>query len=414
MSIPTFSNLSKQLTSQLDKKEKKKDGIFFTPPKTVHKTLEFLEPYMSKVSSILEPSCGSCEYILPLHQKYPTKQITGIEYNKTIFNSIQELELGETQLIQEDFLKYKTDNLFDLVIGNPPFYVMNKKGIDKEFVKYFEGRPNIYIIFILKSLKLLKPDGLLSFILPRNFLTCSYYDKTRQYIEDKFTILTIQSCQDKYLETQQKTILLVVQNRKSKPSKFSLTIGNHFILGLPTELKKLKQILENSTTLQKLNFNVGVGNVVWNQYKEPEKSKYKHKHSLTNDASQTRIIYSSDIKNGELIFSKFREGSERTHYIDKPGTQELQLLVNRGYGNGKYSFDFCLMDVDFDYLVENHLIYIKCSEDIDRTLLKEKYKKIMKSLKDPRTEKFVSLYFGNNAINTVELAEILPIYGFET
>ena len=289
---------------------------------------------------------------------------------------------------------------------------MNKTSIDKEFVKYFEGRPNIYIIFILKSLTLLKPDGLLSFILPRNFLTCSYYDKTRQYIEDKFTILTIQSCQDKYLETQQKTILLVVQNRKSKPSKFSLTIGNHFILGLPTELKKLKQILENSTTLQKLNFDVGVGNVVWNQYKEPEKSKYKHKHSLTNDASQTRIIYSSDIKNGELIFSKFREGSERTHYIDKPGTQELQLLVNRGYGNGKYSFDFCLMDVNFDYLVENHLIYIKCSEDIDSTLLKEKYKKIMKSLKDPRTEKFVSLYFGNNAINTVELAEILPIYGF--
>ena len=96
MSNPSFSTLSKQLTTQLDKKEKKQNGIFFTPPETVHKTLDFLEPYMNEVSTILEPSCGSCEYILPIHQKYPTKQITGIEYNKTIFNSIQELELGDT------------------------------------------------------------------------------------------------------------------------------------------------------------------------------------------------------------------------------------------------------------------------------------------------------------------------------
>jgi len=42
--------------------------------------------------------------------------------------------------------------------------------------------------------------------------------------------------------------------------------------------------------------------------------------------------------------------------------------------------------------------------------LKILYKKIMKSFDYSKTQNFISLYFGNNAINTTELCEILPIY----
>ena len=38
------------------------------------------------------------------------------------------------------------------------------------------------------------------------------------------------------------------------------------------------------------------------------------------------------------------------------------------------------------------------------------YEKVIKSLKDERTQEFIKLYFGNNAINTTELNYILPIY----
>ena len=38
------------------------------------------------------------------------------------------------------------------------------------------------------------------------------------------------------------------------------------------------------------------------------------------------------------------------------------------------------------------------------------YKKIIESFKNKKTLEFIKLYFGNNAINTVELCKILPIY----
>ena len=85
-------------------------------------------------------------------------------------------------------------------------------------------------------------------------------------------------------------------------------------------------------------------------------------------------------------------------------------MVNRGYGKGKYNFNYGLIDTDKEYLVENHLICIKSLENLERKVLLEKYKLIINSLKSEKTKKFVDLYFGNNAMNTRELGEIMPIY----
>jgi hypothetical protein len=88
------------------------------------------------------------------------------------------------------------------------------------------------------------------------------------------------------------------------------------------------------------------------------------------------------------------------------------IVINRGYGVGQYKFNFCIIDEDKEYLVENHLICIEANEkDISREMLLEAYKKIVVSLNDERTSEFISIYFGNNAINTTELNHILPIYG---
>jgi hypothetical protein len=64
-----------------------------------------------------------------------------------------------------------------------------------------------------------------------------------------------------------------------------------------------------------------------------------------------------------------------------------------------------------EYLIENHLICIRYADALaDADALCEKYIKIYKSFGDERTLEFIKLYFGNNAINTTELLNILPIY----
>ena len=86
------------------------------------------------------------------------------------------------------------------------------------------------------------------------------------------------------------------------------------------------------------------------------------------------------------------------------------LVVNRGYGVGKYKFEYCLIEGGFDYLIENHLIYIECHTGMSDEELIHTYSMIITSFEDPRTKKFIETYFGNNAINTTELQHVLPIY----
>ena len=60
---PEFSDISKSLTNSITKAEKKTQGIFFTPPETVINMINKVKSLKSSLESILEPSCGSGEFI---------------------------------------------------------------------------------------------------------------------------------------------------------------------------------------------------------------------------------------------------------------------------------------------------------------------------------------------------------------
>lgn len=85
-------------------------------------------------------------------------------------------------------------------------------------------------------------------------------------------------------------------------------------------------------------------------------------------------------------------------------------MINRGYGVGNYKLNFCIIDIQKEYLIENHLVCICHNKITDREQLLSLYEKIIISLKSPNTEKFINMYFGNNSINSIELLKIIPFY----
>ena len=397
-----YSELSRKLTIKLNKDEKKNNGIFFTPPETIYENIKLLEPYIANITEILEPSCGSCEYILRLNDINPNVNITGIELNKTIFESIKQYDTDNIRLLNENFLDYEFNKKYDLIIGNPPYFVMKKKDVEKSYYNYFDGRPNIFILFIIKSLTLLNNKGIISFILPKNFLNCLYYDKTRKHIIKNYTILNIIECDDKYIETQQNTIILIIQNKKPiNNTSYSIEISEYTILGTQENINVIKSLYKNSKTLFALDFSVNVGNIVWNQCKK----------ELTDDNNKTHLIYSSDITNNKLSIKKY-SNKDKKNYINKKGDNIPLLVINRGYGVGSYNFNYCIINENdnINYLVENHLICIKYSKTLSNEDLINKYKQIIKSFKNEKTTEFINIYFSNNAMNTTELCKILPIY----
>jgi hypothetical protein len=180
---------------------------------------------------------------------------------------------------------------------------------------------------------------------------------------------------------------------------FSLNKNKYTIFGLPESINKLNELYKGSTTLAQLGFKVNVGNIVWNQ----------RISELTNDTTKTLLIYSSDIKNNTLNIQTYKNKCKH-NYINRKGETTPLLVVNRGYGVGKYHFTYCLIDMEQEYCIENHLICIRYTKSITNNELRLFYEKIMKSFETKLTKEFIGLYFGNNAINTTELCEILPIY----
>ena len=194
-------------------------------------------------------------------------------------------------------------------------------------------------------------------------------------------------------------MILCVKKKAKDNGEWVIKRGGYTIFNTKEKVKRIKELYVGSKTLNGMNFKVNVGNVVWNQCKK----------LLSMDENDTRLIYSGDIKDKKLI-KKAYKNVEKKNYIKKEGNNDIILVMNRGYGVGRYNFDYCLIDMEEKYLIENHLICIRYEKDIEKEDKRKLYENICGSLDDERTKEFIRLYFGNGAVNTTELREIIPIY----
>ncbi|WKZ48839.1 MAG: N-6 DNA methylase [Anaerolineales bacterium] len=82
------------------------------------------------------------------------------------------------------FPKIKKEGGFDLIVGNPPY--IRGRSLDLAYkeqllaeILTFTPNADIYIAFLGRAFELLKPNGILSFIIPRSFLNETYAKKIR-------------------------------------------------------------------------------------------------------------------------------------------------------------------------------------------------------------------------------------------
>jgi adenine-specific DNA-methyltransferase len=435
--MSSFSEFTIKITNQLSKKEKKDMGIFITPKSIFEclyekliiyiKTLNYSKNEIVNIKTILEPACGTCEIVNYLNNKMKNVEIDGIELNETIYSNVisslefQKKNKNKVSILKENFLSYNPNKKYDLIFSNPPYFVCKKEEIPDEYKKFIVGRPNIFWVFIIHGLSMLKLNGFFVLILPKSFLNSSYYSLIRNYIMNTCKIVDLVDFADldknNFLDTSQETIGMILQKiypdsdiditdgleieESNIISPYSIKINNNYIFS--TDSNKLEELFKKSTTLSQLGLKVKTGTVVWNQ----------HKDILTSDPNNTILIYNSNISSNNHIEIKDFKNEEKHQYINMDGSNEPIIVVNRGNGNSSYKLNYAFIENPTKpYLIENHLniIYFDSSSNLSKNKKIELFKEILQSFQHKNTQLFIESYLGNNGLSKTELETIFPIY----
>ncbi|MHC1767155.1 MAG: DNA methyltransferase [Verrucomicrobiia bacterium] len=84
---------------------------------------------------------------------------------------------------------------FDAIVGNPPYVrqesLSNIKGYLESHYQSFDGIADLYAYFMEKSLNLLKPEGLFSYIVSSSFLRAMYGEPLRRHLKSVGTVLKL-------------------------------------------------------------------------------------------------------------------------------------------------------------------------------------------------------------------------------
>ncbi len=401
MSTP-FRATSLKLNKELSKEVRQEQGIFFTPAPARALLFDTLRGLgVTAPKRILEPSFGSGEFIADAREAYPGAQIVGCELNPVAYKAVasEVASAAGIVLAHQDFLTYSPIGKFDLIIGNPPYFVIKDKN-----PACMTGRPNIYVAFLYKCLEQhLADDGYLAFVLPTSLFNCSYYEPMRRYIAERCTVCLVKELDVTYYQTAQDTMLLVLRKRVD-PTKAFLLERNGCVYLTP-HAAELAGLVAGATTLRGMGWSVKTGDVVWNQEKE----------KLVDGPADgaTLLIYSTNIVKGEglVVGNIVDKKGEKKQYIKgckKAPVRGPAILANRGYGN-TYSFNYVAVEEGREFFAENHVNMILPTA-ASGTGVADQLQAILASFAEARTARFVELFFGNGAISKTELEQVLPIY----
>ena len=90
-----------------------------------------------------------------------------------------------------DFFEYPLSEQFDTIIGNPPYVRFQDVAVDtRKRLKseLFDGRSNLFLFFIEKCIRHLKPGGELVFIVPREFIKLTAAKKLNAWLYEQGSI----------------------------------------------------------------------------------------------------------------------------------------------------------------------------------------------------------------------------------
>ena len=220
---------------------------------------------VSKLSLLLKCLEGETEASINQQFKlFNERVLPTLDENIKSGNSIIDIDIYDSQLDfgQERKIKpfewkhafheiFKT-NGFDAVIGNPPYVLLSPEIFSESERKYFEKysvnqyKGDLYHLFIEKGLSLLKSGGLLSYIMPSNWMTQLFTENLRKRILFGSKVIEILHLDYKVFEQADVFTAIVLLENAPLDNSHKIKL----IAGLKGKPDSQKLFFEKQTTFQ--------------------------------------------------------------------------------------------------------------------------------------------------------------------
>lgn len=238
--------------NQIDENKKKKNGIFYTDAEMVSLMYDNIKEYINIKSNILDPCCGLGSFIRgALNEGY--KNIYGLDNDKDAIKECEKIFIKNTIHINTyDTLsnsgKKVLDTInnydIDLIIGNPP-YVPIRGNVslksDNKFSKKIENNGNnLFVVALYRALEMINESGIISYIIPKNFLHVNSYNSLRKEILKEYKIMSIVDIGSYFKNVRGEQIVLTI--KKQEPN-----------IGHTIEIKKI--VDESFISINKIKQN---------------------------------------------------------------------------------------------------------------------------------------------------------------
>lgn len=396
--IEEYTKESIDYLKNTDIKKRKKLGQYFTP-KSIRELLLSKLPKKDN-ADILDPACGSGEFLLSCKKYFKNPILYGFDIDKKLINIASKL-VKNASIKNFDFLNIDINKKkYDYIIGNPPYFELKlNEEIKKKYFDIIKGRVNIFSLFIKTGLDLLKDGGYLAYVVPPSMNNGAYFSKLREYIikNSSLEYLHIIDGADNFHLANQKVMLIILKKTNSKKSSKYIFKKNRITIF--TEDKKfLNKAYKNTVSLKDIGYTVKTGSIIWNE----------HKEKLTNDKNNsTLLIWASNINNGKIIIG-YTKG--KPQYIKNISSDLIiksrVVVVNRITGSSKDINIKAAIVNEKEFVCENHVNVIYMSKNANCNYSLED---IFKALQDKTNIKVMRLISGNTQISKTELERLLPI-----
>ena len=321
------NNISTIYENSIDPKIKKDFGIFYTDYSLALNMIK--ELHIKKNSTLLDPCCGTGVF-LEAANSLGYNNVCGCDIDKEAV-SICNKHHGKVIVCDSIFnnhsdtlVKLNINNKVDCIIGNPPYAILNNNNCNNAnkdiYDKIKKNGNNLFIGSIMQSINMLKPKGILSFIIPKNFLHVDSYSCFRKTILNEYNIIKIIDLGAYFKNVRGEQIIITIQKYKTDSNKilFKRLINNSFV--------QLSSILQQFYTNEIIIFD---SNQDYNVYK-----RLNQNNRILKEHTDVKIHRGHSKSNNAIRGRDIRKYGFKSKMIDTTGNQLfIQNIYSAESGN---------------------------------------------------------------------------------